>query len=229
MQKRIWELDALRGIAIIAMVAVHFVYDFSSVFPFSDSLWFYTLKQWGGYIFVVLCGICATLGSHPVKRGILVFLCGMVCTAVTVGMYLLGMAGKSICIWFGALHCLGACMMLWPLFRNMTNQLLAVCGITAIVIGWIFEHHIQAPFPWLVVLGITFPGFATSDYFPLVFNLGVFLMGAVAGRRLYSAGQSLLPRLHLSAPLRFLCGCGRHSLWIYLLHQPVISIIGAIV
>lgn len=229
MQKRIWELDALRGIAILMMVAVHFVYDFSDIFPFADSNWFYILKQWGGYIFVVLSGICATLGSRPVKRGLTVFLCGMFCTAVTVGMYLLGMAGKSICIWFGALHCLGACMMLWPLFRNMSNLLLAVCGITAIAVGWVCEQHIKVMFPWLVPLGITYPGFATADYFPLISNFGVFLLGSMAGRLLYPRKQSLWSHTALPAPMRFLCACGRHSLWIYLLHQPVISIIGAFV
>ncbi len=229
MQKRIWELDALRGIAILTMVAVHFVYDFSSAFAFADSMWFYLLKQWGGYVFVVLCGICVTLGAHPVKRGAVVFLCGMLCTAVTVGMYRLGFAGISICIWFGALHCLGACMLLWPLFRKMPGWLVAMLGIAGIAIGWFFDQYVKVSFPWLVPLGITFPGFATSDYFPLFPNLGVFLLGAAAGYLLYPSKQSLLPRVTPGALLRFLCACGRHSLWIYLLHQPVISIIGAIV
>ena len=46
-----------------------------------------------------------------------------------------------------------------------------------------------------------------------------FLLGALAGRTLYAGGQSLLPNL---SPNRFLCFCGKHSLSIYLLHQPIL-------
>ncbi len=222
MQKRIWELDALRGFAILCMVGVHFAYALPDLFPFVDSDWFYVLKQWGGYVFVVLCGVCATLGSRPVRRGALVFGCGMVCTAVTLGLYLLRFADKSIIIWFGALHCLGACMLLWPLFRKMPWWLLALCGITGMALGWLFDGYVKASFPWLVPLGITFPGFSTVDYFPLFPNFGAFLLGAAVGRLAYRQKQSLLPRVK---PPQFLCACGKHSLWIYLLHQPAITLV----
>ena len=46
------------------------------------------------------------------------------------------------------------------------------------------------------------------------------LLGAILGRKLYRNKESLFPRLR---PNHFLCFCGKHSLWIYLLHQPVLS------
>jgi uncharacterized membrane protein len=81
---------------------------------------------------------------------------------------------------------------------------------------------------WLTPLGIPSHDFISSDYFPLLPNLGYFLLGGVLGRSLYRKKESLLPRVNARTPvLRFLCWCGQKSLWIYLLHQPVlVGIIG---
>ena len=140
MAKRIWELDALRGICILGMVIVHFVYDLGSFgFEVSSRL-FYLVQYWGGTVFVLLSGICVTLGSRHIRRGLTVFGCGMVCTAVTGGMYWLGLADRSIIIYFGVLHCLGACMLLWSLLRRCPNWLLGVLGILFCAAGAYLEH-----------------------------------------------------------------------------------------
>ena len=76
----------------------------------------------------------------------------------------------------------------------------------------------------LMPLGFVPEDFASSDYFPLLPNLGYFLLGAVLGRTVYRKKESLLPKVNDRNPvLRFLQLCGKHSLWIYLLHQPVLS------
>ena len=36
MKKRIWELDAFRGLCVIGMIAVHFVYDLVDLYRFVD-------------------------------------------------------------------------------------------------------------------------------------------------------------------------------------------------
>jgi len=83
---------------------------------------------------------------------------------------------------------------------------------------------ILAEHPWLIPLGIRFPRFASSDYFPLIPNLGYFLIGAALGRTVYRKKTTLLPRVNENImPIRFLCFCGRKSLWIYLLHQPILT------
>jgi uncharacterized membrane protein len=77
---------------------------------------------------------------------------------------------------------------------------------------------------YLVPLGFMPPYFYTSDYFPLFPNLGFFLLGAVLGRTVYGKKESLLPTVNSRNPvLRFLQFLGRHSLEIYLLHQPLLS------
>ena len=226
MKQRIWELDALRGICILGVIAVHFIFDITVLFRLVD--WqppegFLLFQQWGGVIFVLLSGVCVTLGSHSVKRGAIVFGCGMVCTAVTAGMYFLNMANKGIIIYFGALHCLGACMMLWPVFKKQNLISLLSLAAALVAIGFVFMD-MHSTTLWLMPLGLVTADFATADYFPLLPHLGFFLAGAALGRILYKDKQSLLPRVNGDAPvLRFLQLCGKHSLWIYLLHQPILN------
>ena len=77
----------------------------------------------------------------------------------------------------------------------------------------------------LIPLGFMYPGFSSSDYFPLLPNLGFFLLGAVLGLTLYRNQQTLLPKVHeKNLVIRFFSLCGRLSLPIYLLHQPLITV-----
>ena len=229
MKQRIWELDAARGLAVLGMVMVHFLFDLSElsgILRWREPVWFLLVKNHCGGVFLVISGISVTLGSRPVKRGLLVFCCGFLCTGATVGMYLLGFAGKDIIIYFGVLQCLGCCMMLWPLFRRANSALLAILAFVMIVLG-LWLRTVGFSFPWLTVLGFAPYGFASSDYFPLFPNLGYFLLGAVLGRALYAEKKSLLPREN--PPAKALQWMGRKSLLIYLLHQPILAaVVGAI-
>lgn len=226
MKKRIWELDAFRGICILGMVIVHFVYDLTELYRIIDweyPAWFSLVKDWGGVLFLLISGISATLGSRSVRRGGIVFLCGMVCTAVTYGMFRFGMSGKGIIIYFGVLHCLGCCMILWWLFKKLPTPAVAVCALALILWGLQLRNQVF-DFTWAMPLGYRYPGFASSDYFPLILNFGFFLAGTVLGRTVYGKKETLLPKVNeKNAGIRFLTACGRQSLWIYLLHQPILS------
>lgn len=227
MKKRIWELDAFRGICILGMVAVHLVYDLVDLYRLID--WEYPalfafVKDWGGVLFLLISGISATLGSRSVRRGLMVLGCGMLVTAVTAGMYLLRFAGEGIIIWFGVLQCLGVCMILWALFKKCPTWVLAVTGCVLAAAGLYLRNVTLVDFPWLIPFGFTYQGFASSDYFPLLPNLGFFLLGAVLGRTVYAKKESLFPRVSPKNPIvRFLNFFGKHSLLIYMLHQPVLT------
>lgn len=227
MKKRIWELDAARGICILGMIVVHAVYDMVELYRLVS--WEYPaiysfVQRWGGVLFLLISGICVTLGSRSVKRGLIVLGCGLLVSAVTVGMYLLDFADKSILIYFGVLHCLGTCMLLWPVFKKLPNWALVAMGTAMVLAGLYLDGHVRVDHYFLVPLGVMPSLFQTSDYFPLLPNLGFFLLGAVLGRTLYRKKESLLPKVNSRNPvLRFLQFLGRHSLEIYLLHQPLLS------
>ena len=228
MSKRIWELDALRGLALLGMMGIHFVYDLVDLFGvwnWQQPAWYLFFKNNYGAVFFLISGISATLGSHPVKRGAQVFLCGFLCTGVTLGMYLLGFAGKGIIIYMGVLQCLGLCMMLWPLLRRCPDWGLGALGLAMTIAGWYLRTQ-AFPFWLLTPLGFAPYGFTSSDYFPLLPNFGYFLLGAVVGKRAYAGRKSLFPRE--TPPLGLFRWMGRHSLMIYLLHQPVLAAIVAV-
>ena len=70
---------------------------------------------------------------------------------------------------------------------------------------------------------INFEGFVSSDYFPLFPQLGYFFIGAAIGKTAYREKKTLLPgTLEKTPAARFFCWCGRQSLFIYLLHQPIV-------
>ena len=227
MKKRIWELDALRGFCILGVIIVHFVYDLTVLYrlvEWTPPAAFQFVQRWGGIIFLLISGICVTLGSHSVKRGLIVFCCGLGISAVTYGMYHFGFSGKGIIIYFGVLHCLGTCMLLWPLFRKAHWGTLLGLAATLVAFGFVLADMGYADTYWLMPLGLPWKGFVSSDYFPLLPNFGFFLAGAAFGRILYGKKETLFPGVNAQNPvLRFLSWCGRPSLWIYLLHQPILN------
>ena len=225
MQKqRIWELDTLRGLCILCVIVVHFLFDLQYFIGLNITLpaWFLFVQEYGGVVFVVLSGCCATLGSRSFRRGLLVFGAGMLISLVTAGMYGLGLSDRTVIVWFGVLHLLGICMMVYPLFRKLPTAPLAALALCIILIGYaITGLRVSAPF--LFPFGLVTDHFFSSDYFPIFPQLGWFLLGVVLGRTVYAEKRTLLPG---SAQnfflLRFFCWCGRQSLFIYLLHQPIL-------
>ena len=221
---RIWELDALRGVCILCVIVVHFLFDLSFFGGLSLTLpaWYVFLQEYGGAIFVVLSGVCVTLGSKSVRRGLIVFSCGMLITAVTYGMYRLGMSGMDVVVKFGVLHLLGVCMLVYPAFKKLPPAALALLGLAIAITGYAIRG-VVVPQRWLFPLGLTYEGFTSSDYFPLFPQLGYFLIGAAIGKTAYREKKTLLPGSFQKTPVaRFFCWCGRQSLFIYLLHQPIV-------
>ena len=226
MKNRIWELDVLRGICVLGMVIVHLLFDLVDAYALVS--WDYPaivefLFAWGGVLFILISGICATLGSRSVRRGLVVLGCGILCTIVTWGAAELGFIDDWIVIHFGVLHCLGLCMILWWLCKKLPTLVLAIIGIGVICLGFWFGT-LQVNVTWLTPLGLQYSGFTSGDYFPLLPYFGFFLIGSVIGRLVYKNKTSLLPNINLNNPIvRFFQFCGKQSLWIYLIHQPVLA------
>ena len=227
MKKRIWELDFARGAALLGMMIIHLIYDLVDLFGILNwqlPQWYLVFKNNFGAVFLVISGISVTLGSRCVRRGLTVFGCGFLCTGATLLLYLTGMADRSILIYFGVLHCLGVCMLLWPLFRQLPNWMLVPTGLAFAAAGLVLRRYSPDVPAVLIPLGFAPGWFSSSDYFPLLPNLGYFLLGAALGRRLYREPVTRFPKVEDGKmPIRFFCAMGRHSLPIYLLHQPILA------
>ncbi len=217
-RKRIWELDALRGFFILCVIIIHLIYDLEYFkglkLPLPDL--YYFIQYNGGILFIIISGICITLGRRSLKRGLLVLFFGMVISLVTY------LSFPESAIYFGILHLLGLCMIMYPLYKKLPLWSLLLISSAIIGIGFYIDN-IYVKSPYLFMFGLITETFVSSDYFPLFPNLGFFMLGIVLGRTIYINKTSLIPNINTQNPIiRFLCFCGRHSIWIYLIHQPII-------
>lgn len=223
-RKRIPELDLLRGAAVLGMIIIHFFYDLQTFgnLDFRLPVWLDLLGRYGHLIFILISGICATLGHNTFVRGIRVFACGLLVSYVTVFMEVI-LGYEHMGIWFGILHLLGFSMILYPLFRDFYFWELFLLSTFLIFAGIVF-NNIPIEKNWLFPLGLCsdkqYPG---SDFFPVLPYFGWFLMGAAAGKRFYGKRKSYLGEISReNFLLNFLQIIGKNSLIIYLFHQPVL-------
>jgi len=231
--QRIWEIDFLRGLSIILVIGYHLLYDIGDYVGIprflgwstnlSTVAWTIAQHFFAG-LFVLLSGTSSTLTRSNIRRGLRLL---AVALALTLGTYLIAvwfhLLDPSDTIVFGILHCLAVSMLFYgAVFKNVSAAANALCG--AAVIGLaallpILKKALLIRSDWLIPFGLPSPSFSSLDYFPLIPWFGVFLIGAALGRTLYAAKKSLLPwRL----PTTFVNFAGRHSLVIYIAHQPVI-------
>lgn len=230
-KERIWELDALRGLCILGMIAVHFCFDLQAFGGLRLDLpdWFLFMQQYGHVLFILISGICATLARKTARRGLIVLGAGLLVSYVTLMLEFLG-GFFGLGIWFGILHLLGVCMLLYPAFRHLPYWALLALGALCLALGVCFSR-LSVGTPFLLALGLR-PSrlFAGSDYFPIFPHLGWFLIGAALGKTLYRRQKTLLPGVPARNPIRrALCLIGRHSLEIYLLHQPILALAALLV
>lgn len=241
LSNRVALIDEARGLAILLMVVYHTFYDLVVLFGL-DIPAFYSgvveiLVALFGGLFIFISGTASHYSRNNLKRGAVCFALGMGLTAVTA-LFL-----PAETIRFGILHFLGIAMMLFPLLEPVVKKIPPVVGmisclLLAIVLyhlpnGYIgFDGFLRIDLPrgpylaeWLFWLGFPADSFVSSDYFPLLPWIFVFFSGAffgvlVKGGRLpawfYTPPER---RLRVLRPLAFI---GRHTLIIYLLHQPVV-------
>lgn len=239
LKKRFWEIDSLRGFAIIMMIAYHLIYDLNyfGVYNFniySGFFWYFARAT--AFIFIFLVGISLTLSySRAIKskeystekelfakyskRGLRIFSWGLFITLVT-WIFL----GDDFIV-FGVLHFIGISIILeYPFIKH--GYLNLCLGILFIAVG-LYLRNFTFDSYWLVWLGFIPHNFHTVDYFPLFPWLGVVSIGLFFGNLLYKnyIRKFELPDLSNFYLIRLFCFLGRNSLLIYLIHQPVLIIL----
>lgn len=231
--ERLYMIDSLRGLAIVFMVVYHAFYNVRYIFgnPFQWTVRLYPLQQAGCWLFILVGGFSFALSRDNLRRGLLVSACGLGLTAFTAAL----MPRERI-VW-GVLSFFGAAMLLAHAGRRVLRRVPAEWGLVLsaglfaltrdIQYGYLgFEGHWVAALParlyevgWLFPLGFPGPDFWSADYFPIIPWLFLYLCGFYL--YLMSRDVPQVQRL-LRRRVPGLAGLGRHSLLIYLLHQPLI-------
>lgn len=239
-QRRIYLLDELRGFAIICMVFHHMFYDIGFVLHYDIGYRIFNFlcvfQPFFWAIFIITSGICSRLSRNTVRRGIIVFACGLAVTLVTaVIMPAMGISGAEI--YFGVLSCLGLSMIITGIFMPLLNRLgkkgsvigMAVSAVLFLATydvsdGQLLFGLIDLPQSlyntnYFSFLGFHNTMFFSADYFPLIPWLFLFLFGAFLGKW---AKDGAFPQAFYKSRVKFLQKVGKNSLWVYLLHQPAL-------
>jgi len=236
---RFWEVDLLRGIAILLMVFYHFAFDlnyFGLVKIDVNSGIFLSLARLTVTLFLLLVGLSLNLSlsraerlgrQDQFKRRLFRRSAWILTLAfcITVVTYLLLGWGYIL---FGALHLIGLSLLLAYPFLGMEWKNFILGSILIILSLYVPEISVENY--WLLWLGLAPAGFYSLDYVPVLPWFGVILYGVGLGGLLYPGYKrrvSLLDRSNVSGCswARLLCYLGRNSLAVYLVHQPLIIIL----
>ncbi len=234
-RNRIEILDALRGAAMIAVVIYHLMYDLI-YFKGMDIPFFYSGTMEAIHVFFLIIlfsvsGICTAFSRNLLRRGVLLFLLGGI---ITMGFSVF--APDDIIV-FGVITFFGACMVLYDLSKPVLDKIPWYITFTVCVLLYLifynFQHGVINLFfteilielprdnNFLYPLGITSDAFRSSDYFPLIPHMFMFLAGTALSK---PVREKKLPEWFYGMKIPVLRFIGRHSLFIYLIHQPVFMI-----
>jgi len=230
---RFWEIDFLRGFAIILMIFFHILYDlnFFSItnFRIYSGIILY-IARLSASIFVVLAGISLSISYSKsknwlktndiilkfIKRGLKILFLGVIISVITWFYIPRGF------VVFGILHFIGISIILSLIFIRY-RFINIIFGLFFIIVGF-YLKSLTFDFNILIPLGFIPNNFWTIDYFPLFPWFGIFLIGISIGNIIYPDFKRKYEIKDLSKNLlvKSFCFLGRNSLLIYFLHQPII-------
>ncbi|MDA9357649.1 DUF1624 domain-containing protein [Candidatus Thioglobus sp.] len=208
-------LDLMRGIAIIMMIAFHFIYDLNS-FGFSDIPLF---THWAGiawrclivFLFLSAVGISLVIAHSKgikfkkfLKR--LLYL-GIAALFVSAGTYVMFPDGW---VYFGILHLIWFSTIIAISFVNLPKTSLLIAAL--ILIGAIFD---QPNLSFISYLLEPYLPLGSVDYYPLFPWLSFVFIGIYLGHNPYYQKIFIFR-------LNWLEVIGKHALIIYLTHQIVL-------
>lgn len=227
-KQRVYTLDALRGIAVIGMVIHHALVSFEIVFNvhlrFLYTNAFAAVQLVFVAVFLLISGICTNYSRSILKRGLIVFGAALVVSLATcVVLPAFGMSGLEI--YFGILHMFGLAMIIYALFRERFEKINPIVGMLLFTAAFIAYYMFYATEPMsesplLMIFGVLpYSIKSYGDYYPLFPYAFLFFAGTYVGKYVR---DNKFPKWFYTLRLKPFELCGRYSLWVYVLHQPVI-------
>jgi uncharacterized membrane protein len=236
-RQRAFELDLLRGLAIIAMILHHFIYDLRyimemDVFAWQDS---FVFENWVRppflFVFLFVSGVCCTFSRNNFLRSLKLFAVSILFSLVFyfVSIY----TETEMYVVFNVLHMLTLGTFVFALMSLLENRkiikgidkILIFLGVIFLWMAYPLSKIPEVRIDVLIPFHENFArGLGMGDYLPIVPWIGFFFTGAFFGRIYYKNKESLFPHApvavkKLAAPFEFV---GRNALIFYVLHQPVL-------
>ena len=225
---RIAAIDAARGVALGGMVVYHLIWDFAHfglvapTLPFAPAT--RALSHGVASAFLALAGVSLAL-AHPrgLRRAAFLKRLALIVGAaalVTAASYAIDPEEPIL---FGILHCIAVASLIAALFVAAPYGAALAVGALAVATPFLYSSAAFNP-PALVWLGLGTVSPYTLDWRPLLPWAGVTLIGLglaqAAAARLSSWRWTTWRPTRW--PGRAFTFAGRHSLVIYLVHQPIL-------
>ena len=215
-KQRVFAFDELRGVMILSMLVYHICYDLAELVRLKGMNWFYSEAAgwWQLSIcgaFILVSGACCAYSRNNLKRGLKLLGLGMLFTLVTV------LVLPQQRILFGLLHFLGTAVLLSIPLKPLLERISPWAGLAGgLFLFWLTYSLPSGRIGLSRALSVELPSaLYSSDYFPLLPYLFLFLAGMFLARL-------PLPQAFYQQHSKPLSLLGKNSLWVYLLHQPII-------
>lgn len=225
---RLYALDVVRGVAIAGVVLFHLVWDldFTGFLPpgiASHWLWIAFGRTLAGS-FMFLVGVSLVLAHGRgirwksfARRTAVIALAAIAITVATYQIF------PAAFVFYGILHAIviasvvGLLVLRWPVWAVVAVAIL-IWALPFFYSSSLFDTR------WLAWTGFAQTPPASNDLVPVFPWLGITFVGIFIARigRRYGWERFLGTKPRTTAAGRFMVWLGRHSLIIYLLHQPVL-------
>ena len=252
-KNRIFEIDLLRGIAILFMIFDHIMFDLwgvlplvfkdyplkgysSEIYTFAVNYWIWDFREFFRYIvvfvFLGLVGVCASFSKNNMKRGKSLLMIAMIITVGSLAFCVSSGTYDNV-ILFGTLHCIALSLIIVDLLNRVVKKdyYYLIIGALMMVVGAYFELTYK-----LVFIS---DSMSILDVCKVVLGqfIGVYECGGDTMPILFNGGQ-ILVGVYLGKVLyksrksifnkeyssNIITYFGRNSLVIYFLHQIILPI-----
>lgn len=226
-RERVHSLDLIRGVLILGMICDHLLYDCTVILGVGGVLIGNPVRlaihDIGAYMFVLLSGASSYISRNNLRRGLMLLPFALGLTLITY------IDNRTFFVVFGILHCLSLCSIIYalarPLIDRIPQKLAPFFWIALAFVTRLITNMVRTGTNIFFMFGLHNESFASLDYYPIVPWIFVFFLGAWCGPYIF---EHRLPEWFYSLRCDPLEKVGRYSLWIYILHQPILMFILAV-